>query len=382
MTARGRRTAPPGQPAASLTVELGRRSYDIFVGEGLIAAAGRHMLPVLAQPRTVIVTDSNVAPLYLAALEAALDEVDVEHTAIVLAAGEQTKDFGHLRRLTDDLLDARVERSTTVVALGGGVVGDIAGFAAAITLRGLACVQVPTTLLAQVDSAVGGKTGINTAHGKNLIGAFHQPRLVLADIAALDTLAPRELRAGYAEVVKYGVLDDPAFFAWLEANGRSLLDGDTEARRHAVLTSCAAKAAIVADDERETGRRALLNLGHTFGHALEVETGYGDSLMHGEAVAIGMVLAFDLSVRLGLCPPEDRERVRRHLASAGLPVGLGGLAGSPVSAGALLAHMGMDKKVRAGKLTFVLVRGIGKAFIAHDVDPGDVGAVLEKAVAA
>ncbi|MCZ6467465.1 MAG: 3-dehydroquinate synthase, partial [Alphaproteobacteria bacterium] len=280
MTARGRRTAPPGQPAASLTVELGRRSYDICVGEGLVAAAGRHMLPVLAQPRTVIVTDSNVAPLYLAALEAALDEVDVEHTAIVLPAGEQTKDFGHLRRLTDNLLDACVERSTTVVALGGGEAGDVA----AITLRGLACVQVPTTLLAQVDSAVGGKTGINTAHGKNLIGAFHQPRLVLADIATLDTLAPRELRAGYAEVVKYGVLDDPAFFTWLEANGRSLLDGDTDARRHAVLTSCAAKAAIVADDERETGRRALLNLGHTFGHALEVETGYGDSLMHGEAV--------------------------------------------------------------------------------------------------
>ena len=382
MTAHGQRTAPPGQPAASLKVELGRRSYHILVGEGLVAAAGRHMLPVLAQPRTVIVTDSNVAPLYLAVLEAALDEVDVEHTAIVLPAGEQTKDFGHLRQLTDNLLDARVERSTTVVALGGGVVGDIAGFAAAITLRGLACVQVPTTLLSQVDSAVGGKTGINTAHGKNLIGAFHQPCLVLADIATLDTLAPRELRAGYAEVVKYGVLGDPAFFAWLEANGRSLLDGDTEARRHAVLTSCAAKAAIVADDERETGRRALLNLGHTFGHALEVETGYGDSLMHGEAVAIGMVLALDLSVRLGLCPPEDRERVRRHLAAAGLPVGLGGLAGSSVSAGALLAHMGMDKKVRAGKLTFVLVRGIGKAFIAHDVDPGDVGAVLENAVAA
>ena len=382
MTARGQRTAPPGPPAASLTVELGRRSYDILVGEGLVAAAGRHMLPVLAQPRTVIVTDGTVAPLYLAALEAALDEVDVEHTAIVLAAGERTKDFGHLRQLTDDLLDARVERGTTVVALGGGVVGDIAGFAAAITLRGLACVQVPTTLLAQVDSAVGGKTGINTAHGKNLIGAFHQPRLELADIATLDTLAPRELRAGYAEVVKYGVLGDPAFFTWLEANGKSLLDGDTDARRHAVLTSCAAKAAIVADDERETGRRALLNLGHTFGHALEVEAGYGDSLMHGEAVAIGMVLAFDLSVRLGLCPPEDGERVRRHLAAAGLPVGLGGLAGPSVSADTLLAHMGMDKKVRAGNLTFVLVRGIGKAFIAHDVDPGDVGAVLENAVTA
>ena len=299
-------TAPRSETATdvdSVRVDLGARGYDILVGAGLLAAAGHYIRPLLRHPRVVVITDSNVAPLYLAAVETALGEADIECTAITLPAGEQTKDFAHLEALAEDLLAGKVGRDTTLVALGGGVIGDLAGFAAAITMRGMDFVQIPTTLLAQVDSAVGGKTGINTRHGKNLVGAFHQPRLVLSDIATLDTLPERELVAGYAEVVKYGLIRDAAFFRWLETNGLRLCGGDTEARRHAVAACCAAKAAIVAEDEREAGRRALLNLGHTFGHALEAQSGFGDTLLHGEAVAIGMVLAFELSARLGPCPP-------------------------------------------------------------------------------
>jgi 3-dehydroquinate synthase len=302
-----------------LRVDLGPRSYEILVGENLIATAGAHLKPVLRQPRCFIVTDSTVAELYLAALERALSDAGIEIEAFVVPAGEATKDFDHLAQLCGRILEARLERQTTLVALGGGVIGDLAGFAAAILLRGIDFVQVPTTLLAQVDSSVGGKTGINTPQGKNLVGVFHQPRLVLADTGVLSTLPRRQLLAGYAEVVKYGLLGDAAFFQWLEGHGHLVVDGDPTAVRRAITHACAMKAAIVADDEREAGARALLNLGHTFGHALEAECGYGDELLHGEAVAIGMVMAFELSAQLGFCSPEETDRVRRHLADPARP---------------------------------------------------------------
>ncbi len=368
--------------ATKLTVDLGPRSYDIHVGEGLLAVAGRYLAPVLAQPRVVVVTDDAVAPSYLLTLEAASADEAIEATSVVLAAGESTKDFGHLQELTEKLLATRIERGTTIVALGGGVVGDIAGFAAAITLRGLPFVQIPTTLLAQVDSSIGGKTGINTGVGKNLIGAFHQPRRVLTDIATLETLPRRQLLAGYAEVVKYGLIGDAEFFAWLEDNAARLLNGDAAARRHAVLTCCAAKAAIVAADEREAGQRSLLNLGHTLAHALEARTGYGEALLHGEAVAVGLVLAFHLSVRLGLCSSADAERVRRHLAAAGLPVDVRKLADMSWSADDLIAHMERDKKVKDGKLAFVLAHGIGRSFISREVNRDEVGAFLKDVLGA
>jgi 3-dehydroquinate synthase len=365
--------------ADRITVDLGPRSYDILVGGGLIADAGTHLRPLLQRPRAIVVTDENVAALYRAPLLDSLSSAGIDSDCVVLPAGEQTKAFGHLESLIDMLLARRVERSTAVIALGGGVVGDLAGFAAAIVLRGIDFVQVPTTLLAQVDSSVGGKTGINTPRGKNLVGAFHQPRLVLADTGTLDTLPRRELLAGYAEVVKYGLIDDAAFFDWLDGNGAAILDGDEGARRHAVVAACRAKARIVADDEREEGRRALLNLGHTFAHALEAEAGYGGDLLHGEAVAIGMVLAFDLSVRLGLCPAEDAARVRRHVSEIGLPTAP---PPTPGGAAALIDHMRNDKKVTAGRVAFVLARGIGKAFISVDVDLGDVKDLIDQTAAA
>ena len=365
---------------AALTVDLGERSYDILVGDGLLAGAGKLIAPILAEPRAVVITDENVEKHCLGTLEKSLDESGIDHQSIVLEAGEQTKDFSHVEALWGQLLDHRVERTTTLIALGGGVVGDITGFAAAVTLRGMDFIQIPTTLLAQVDSSVGGKTGINTPQGKNLIGAFHQPRLVLADIGALASLPPREMRAGYAEVVKHGLIADADFFAWLEANGPAVIEGDPEACRHAVLTSCRAKASIVQADETEKGSRALLNLGHTFGHALEAQTGYSNALNHGEAVAIGLGLAFDLSVRMGLCPGDDRDRLRGHLAAVGLPVGLGGLTDGGWSAAGLIDLMGQDKKVRSGAMTFVLLRGIGQAFITQDVDLGLLAEVLEEAL--
>jgi len=362
---------------STLNVDLGPRSYDIVVGGGVLKDAGKRIAPLLAEPRVVVITDEIVARHWLTPLEASLDGAGLKHQAIVLEPGEKTKDYAHAESLTGQLLDARVERSTALIALGGGVVGDLAGFCAAITLRGLDFIQIPTTLLAQVDSSVGGKTGINMPQGKNLIGAFHQPRLVLADTETLKTLSPRELRAGYAEVVKYGLINDAEFFAWLETNGQGVIGDDAAALRHAVVTSCKAKAAIVAADETEQGSRALLNFGHTFGHALEAKTGYGATLNHGEAVAIGLRLAFDLSVRMGLCPAEDRNRVRNHLEAVGLPVGLQGLGDDGWSAAELIDLMGQDKKVQAGKVTFVLARGIGEAFITDDVDPDDVAAVLD-----
>lgn len=375
-----RATSGPG--TERLTVDLGERSYDIVVGAGELANAGRHMRALLRSPRVVVVTDETVAGLYLETLRAALAAADIDHHVTVLPAGEATKDFAHLQRLAEDILAAGIERSTALVALGGGVIGDIAGFAAGVLLRGLDFIQVPTTLLAQVDSSVGGKTGINTTQGKNLVGLFHQPRLVIADTATLDTLDGRQLGAGYAEVAKYGLLGDAGFFDWLERYGAGVLAGDPDARRHAVLTSCAAKAGIVAADELEAGQRALLNLGHTFAHALEAETGFSERLLHGEAVAFGMVLAFELSVRMRLCPPADAERARRHLADMGLPTRFSRIPGGPWHTEALMAHMQHDKKVHAGRVTFVLVRRIGDAFIARGVDPAEVAATLDAAIAA
>jgi 3-dehydroquinate synthase len=365
-----------------VSVDLGGRSYDIVIGEDLLAGAGPLVLPLAAQRRAIVVSDERVARLYLQAISASLDACGIAHQSVVLPPGEQTKDFAHLRELCERTLSLGIERGTLLIALGGGVIGDLVGFAAGILLRGLDFVQVPTTLLAQVDSSVGGKTGINTPQGKNLVGLFHQPRLVLADVGVLNTLDARQMRAGYAEIVKYGLLGDSSFFEWLEANGERILAGDPAALRHAVAASCRAKAAIVAEDEREGGSRALLNLGHTFGHALEAETGFGDTLLHGEAVAIGTVLAFDLSARLGLASSDDVHRVRRHFAIAGLPIDSRFLAGRGTSADRLLAHMRTDKKVRDGRLTFILARGIGRAFICRDVKDNDVRAVLKAWMAA
>lgn len=367
---------------ARVQVALGARSYDILVGSGLLEEAGERLAPVLRQPRVVIISDDNVAPLYLSTLEASLSKAGVENAHVVLPHGEKTKNFATIQQIVTQLLDQRIERQTTLIALGGGVIGDLTGFAASIVLRGVDFVQAPTTLLSQVDSSVGGKTGINTPHGKNLVGTFYQPRLVLADIATLTTLPRRELLAGYAETVKYALIGDPDFFSWLEEHGPALCGGDETSRLQAVVTSCRAKAAIVADDEREAGRRSLLNLGHTFGHALEAETGYGETLIHGEAVAIGMIMAFELSLRLGLCPPADCARVRAHFATVGLPTRIGDIAGRDWTPEALLAHMCHDKKVRDGNIFFVLTRGIGKAFLTTEVDPRDLQALLQDSLAA
>jgi 3-dehydroquinate synthase len=366
----------------AVKVELADRAYDILVGPKLIAEAGRHLRPLLRRARVAIVTDENVARLHLPALQAGLDAAGIRHDAIVMAPGEGTKTFAELQRLTEWLLEAGVERGDLVLALGGGVIGDLTGFAAAITRRGVDFAQIPTTLLSQVDSSVGGNTGINTPQVKNLLGAFYQPRLVLADTGALETLPMRELMAGYAEVVKYGLINDRPFFDWLEANLDAIKSGDVDARTHAIVKSCEAKAAIVAMDERESNVRALLNLGHTFGHALEAATGFSSRLVHGEGVAVGMALAFELSVRLGLCPGQDAVRVRRHLVRAGLPSRLADVPGVLPDAAGLIALMGQDKKVVDGRLTFILARGIGEAFITRDVDPAALHALLKEREAA
>ena len=365
-----------------LRVELGARSYDIVVGPGLLGEAGALIAPVVRQKRAIVVTDENVAKLHLAALRSGLDNGGIAHQTIVLPPGEATKDFAHFSKLCEDVLALGIERGTPLIALGGGVIGDLTGFAAATLLRGLDYVQIPTTLLAQVDSSVGGKTAIDSRHGKNLIGAFHQPVLVLADIDTLATLPLRELLAGYAEVVKYGLIRDRAFYEWLEQAGPKLVAGDADARRHAVLKSCAAKAHIVEIDEREVAERQLLNFGHTFGHALEVETGFGDALLHGEAVAMGMGLAFDLSARLGLCPKDSVARVRKHYEAVGLPVELKQIAnGQFIKEGRfapadLLRHMSKDKKVRDGRITLILAHDIGDAFISRDVERAAIEAFL------
>ena len=370
----------------TIRVELAGRSYDIAIGPGLIDQAGTLSRPLLAAPKVTIVSDETVAPLYGARLAASFDKAGIKASTITVPAGENSKEFGAFGRLMNELLDQRPDRRTTLVALGGGVVGDLTGFAASVLLRGVNFIQVPTTLLAQVDSSVGGKTGINTRHGKNLVGTFYQPRLVLADTDVLDTLPRRELLAGYAEVAKYGLIDDPAFFAWCEANGAAVLSGDAAKRTYAIEQSCLAKARIVAADEREiTDLRALLNLGHTFGHALEAETGFGSDLLHGESVGTGMAMAFDLSARLGLCPAGDAERVRGHLGAVGLPMRLRAIGGDnrrSWDATRLIEHMRGDKKAEGGRLTFVLARGIGKAFVSREVDEAALRGLLDDAISA
>lgn len=369
-------TAPlrAGEPIV-VEVALGARSYDIVIGRDLLGSLGARIAALRPGAKTVIVSDDTVAAHYMQAAEAALTAAGIPATHIVVPPGEGSKSFAVFEQVCEAVIASRIERGDLVVALGGGVIGDLAGFVAATVRRGVDYVQVPTTLLAQVDSSVGGKTAIDSRHGKNLVGAFHQPVLVIADTALLDTLSPREFRAGYAEVAKYGLIGDAAFFAWLETNWRQVFAGGS-AREHAIAVSCRAKAATVARDERETGERALLNLGHTFGHAFEAAAGFSQRLLHGEAVALGMVLAFAFSARRGLLPAADSERVTRHLADVGLPTRIADVPGPTPSADRLMELIAQDKKVRRGALTFILARGIGQSFVAPDVDPADVRAFL------
>ena len=371
----------PDTLAETLTVELGTRAYRIEIGPGLIAQAGAHIAPLLRRPRVAVLTDENVAALHLEALREGLAGAGIEMVALTLPAGEATKSWPQFTRAVEWLLEQKVERSDVVVAFGGGVIGDLAGFAAAVLRRGVRFVQIPTSLLAQVDSSVGGKTGINSAQGKNLVGAFHQPALVLADTAVLGTLTARDFLAGYGEVVKYGLLGDSDFFDWLEKMGPALASGDMAARVAAVKRSCQMKAEIVARDETEQGDRALLNLGHTFGHALEAATGYSDRLLHGEGVAIGCALAFELSSKLGLCAQEAPSRVRAHLRDMGMKVDLRDIPGDLPDADGLLALMAQDKKVVDGQLRFILARGIGEAFVTSEVPGEAVHKVLSEALA-
>jgi len=366
----------------NLDVALGERSYEILIGPGLLNQVGALALPFLKQKRVFVLTDENVAALHLETLRKGFGASGVMMEALALPAGEKTKGWPGLERTVEWLIEQRVERSDIVVAFGGGVIGDLAGFAAAILRRGVDFIQIPTSLLAQVDSSVGGKTGINSVQGKNLIGAFHQPKLVLADTDVLTTLPNREFISGYGEVVKYGLLGDADFFEWLEANGPSLTEGNEAARIRAIHRSCEMKADIVARDEKEKGDRALLNLGHTFGHALEAATGYSDRLLHGEGVAIGCALAFELSMRLGLCPQEDPSRVRAHLAAMGMKKDISDISGDLPNADGLIRLMGQDKKVSDGKIAFILARGIGQAYVEKQVDMAVVKAVLEDALQA
>jgi 3-dehydroquinate synthase len=361
-------------------VDLGPRSYDIVIGRGVLGSLGERIAALRPGAKLAVVTDQTVARYHLAAAEAAIEAAGIMSGGVILPAGEDSKSFDTYEQLCESLIVGRIERTDLVVAFGGGVIGDLAGFAAASVRRGVDYVQVPTTLLAQVDSSVGGKTGINSEHGKNLIGAFHQPILVVIDTALLDTLPKREFRAGYAEVAKYGLIGDAGFFSWLEKHWQEIFEGGP-AREYAVATSCRAKAAIVARDERENDERALLNLGHTFGHALEAAGGFSDRLLHGEAVALGIVLAFAFSARRGLVPESEAARVARHFASVGLPTRLSEVEDGLPDADQLLNLMSQDKKVKQGKLTFILTRGVGKAFIAPDIDPAEVRAFLQEKLA-
>ncbi|MBT1512033.1 3-dehydroquinate synthase [Bradyrhizobium sp. SRL28] len=373
----------PLKHSADITVDvaLGDRAYDIVIGRGVLASLGARVAALRPGVQTAIVTDRTVAKHWLEQTERSLTEAGIATSRIIVEEGEISKTYAGLEKVSEALIAARIERNDLVIALGGGVVGDLAGFAAAILRRGVDFVQVPTSLLAQVDSSVGGKTGINSPQGKNLLGAFHQPVLVIADTSVLDTLSPRQFRAGYAEVAKYGVLGDEAFFTWLEVNHADIFSGGA-AREHAIATSCRAKAAIVSRDERENGERALLNLGHTFGHALEAATGFSDRLFHGEGVSVGMVLAAEFSARLGMISEADAARVERHLASVGLPTHLQDIAGFAQEglkdADALMALMAQDKKVKRGKLTFILLRAIGRAAVANDVEPALVRDFLQQ----
>lgn len=361
-------------------VDLPGRAYDILIGTGLLAEAGALIAPFLHRPRVVVVTDDTVGALHLETLRLGLQDAGIELQALSLPPGEATKSWSNLTVCVEWMLDQKVERSDIVVALGGGVIGDLVGFAASVLRRGVRFIQIPTSLLAQVDSSVGGKTGINTSHGKNLVGAFHQPTFVLADIDVLGTLKPRDFLAGCGEVVKYGLLGDAGFFQWLEENGPAMAAGDVAARARAVRRSVEMKAAIVMRDETEQGDRALLNLGHTFCHALEAATGYSDRLLHGEGVAIGCALAFETSARMGLCAQEDPSRLRAHLKDMGMKTDLKDIDGTLPDAEALMALMGQDKKVVDGKLRFIMARGIGDAFVTSDVPENIVRGVLEDAL--
>ncbi|MCX2695261.1 MULTISPECIES: 3-dehydroquinate synthase [Ochrobactrum] len=368
--------------SVTVPVSLGERSYDILIGKGLIARAGEEVAKRLPGIRVAIVTDESVAKAHLEALTESFARVGIESTPVIVAPGEKSKSFSTLETVTNAVLAARLERGDAVVAFGGGVVGDLSGFVAGIVRRGMNFVQMPTSLLAQVDSSVGGKTGINTQYGKNLVGVFYQPQLVLADTQVLDTLSPREFRAGYAEVAKYGLIDRPDFFAWLEKNWQDVFAGGA-ARAQAIAESCRSKAAVVARDERENGDRALLNLGHTFGHALETATGYDSSrLVHGEGVAIGMALAHRFSVKMNLCGVEDAERVEAHLKAVGLPTTLNDVPGGLPDAEKLMDFIAQDKKVARGALTFILTRGVGQSFIAKDVPPAAVLEFLKERLSA
>ncbi len=361
-------------------VALGARSYEIVIGRGTLSSLGTRRAALRPGAKAAVITDATVARHHLAAAQAALALGGIGATVVTVPAGESSKSFAILEHVCEALIAARIERGDLVVALGGGVVGDLAGFAAAVVRRGLDYVQVPTTLLAQVDSSVGGKTAIDSKHGKNLVGAFHQPILVVADTGLLDTLSAREFAAGYAEVAKYGLLGDAGFFARLEADWREVFAGGP-AREQAIAISCRAKAAIVSRDERETGDRALLNLGHTFGHAFEAAAGFSGRLLHGEAISLGMVLAFEFSARRGLLPAAEAERVTRHLAAVGLPTHLSEIAGLLPDANQLMNLIAQDKKVQRGRLTFILARGIGQAFVAPDVDAAEVRAFLVEKLA-
>jgi 3-dehydroquinate synthase len=363
-----------GEPIV-VPVALGARSYDIVIGRGILASLGERIKSLRAGARVAIVSDEGVAVHHLAAAEAALKSASVDSARIIVPAGESSKSYAIFERVCEAIIAARIERNDLVVALGGGVIGDLAGFAASCVRRGLDFVQVPTSLLAQVDSSVGGKTGINSRQGKNLIGAFHQPALVVADTALLDSLPKREFRAGYAEVAKYGLLGDAAFFAWLEKNWKDVFAGGS-AREHAIAVCCRAKAGIVARDERETGERALLNLGHTFGHALEAGCGFSDRLLHGEAVALGMVLAFEFSARKGLVTPADSASAAAHIAAVGLPTHLKDVRGGVPPVDVMMDLIAQDKKVRRGALTFILVRGIGRAFVESNIDAAELRTFL------
>jgi 3-dehydroquinate synthase len=365
----------------TVEVHLGDRSYTIHIGTGLLADAGVMIAPILRRKRVAVVTDENVAALHLETLRAGMDAQGIEVVTLVLPAGEATKSWRYIQETVEWMLAEKVERDDVVIAFGGGVIGDLAGFAASILRRGVRFVQIPTSLLAQVDSSVGGKTGINSPHGKNLVGAFYQPQMVLADTDMLDTLKPRDFLAGYGEVVKYGLLGDIAFFDWLEANAPAMAQGDVAKRIYAVKRSCQMKADIVARDEKERGDRALLNLGHTFCHALEAATGFSDRLFHGEGVAIGCAMAFETSMRLGLCSQEAPSRVREHLKSMGMKVDLADIAGELPDADALVELMGQDKKVVDGQLAFIMARGIGDAFVSRDVDLDVVRGVLRDGLA-
>lgn len=374
-------TVQSRSPERLVHVPLGDRAYDILIGPGLLARAGGEITSRLKGRKAAIITDEHVAPLYLGALMDALQTDGIEAVSLTLPAGEKTKSFEHLATVCDMVLAARIERNDAVIALGGGVIGDLAGFAAGIVRRGVRFVQIPTSLLSQVDSSVGGKTGVNSRHGKNLLGVFHQPDLVLADTSILDTLSPREFRAGYAEVAKYGLIDNPAFFEWLEKNWKQVFEGGPE-RIEAIAVSCQSKSDVVVEDEREMGRRALLNLGHTFGHALEAATQYDSArLVHGEGVAIGMVLAHEFSARLNLASPDDAKRVEAHLKAVGLPTRMSEIPGELPGAEVLLDAIMQDKKVKGGKLTFILTRGIGQSFVADDVPSSEVLSFLKEKLA-